>query len=148
MWVYRNIFNLILEYNEYISTWSHVIQRNYGPEKYVCGKFLSNAIACIDPILCFVNKIHMMISSNRNISRVTGHLCGEFTGPRWRPVNSPHKGQWHRALMFSLICIRINGCVNSGEAGDLRRHRAHYDVTVMHIVYFKTVPGVFDPPLG
>ena len=20
------------------------------------------------------------------------------------PVNSPHKGQWHRALMFSLIC--------------------------------------------
>ena len=22
---------------------------------------------------------------------------------RW-PVNSPHKGQWHRALMFSLIC--------------------------------------------
>ena len=21
------------------------------------------------------------------------------------PVNSPHKGQWHRALMFSLICV-------------------------------------------
>ena len=25
----------------------------------------------------------MMTSSNRNIFRVTGHLCGEFTGPRW-----------------------------------------------------------------
>ena len=47
------------------------------------------------------------------------------------PVKSPHKGQWHRALMFSLICTRINGWVNNGEAGDLRRHRAHYDVTVM-----------------
>ena len=25
----------------------------------------------------------MMTSSNGNIVRVTGHLCGEFTGPRW-----------------------------------------------------------------
>ena len=25
----------------------------------------------------------------------------------------------------------MNGWVNNGEAGDLRRHRAHYDVTVM-----------------
>ena len=25
------------------------------------------------------------------------------------PVNFPHKGQWHGALMFSLICARING---------------------------------------
>ena len=47
------------------------------------------------------------------------------------PVNSPHKGQWPGALMFSLICTRINGWINNGEAGDLRRHRVHYDVTVM-----------------
>ena len=47
------------------------------------------------------------------------------------PVNSPHKGQWRGALMFSLICAWINGWVNNGEAGDLRCHRAHYDVTVM-----------------
>ena len=45
-------------------------------------------------------------------------------------VNSPHKGQWRTALMF-LICAWINGWVNSGEAGDLRHHPAHYDVTVM-----------------
>ena len=42
------------------------------------------------------------------------------------PVNSPHKGQWREALMFSFICIWING-----KADDLRRYRAHYDVTVM-----------------
>ena len=47
------------------------------------------------------------------------------------PVNSPHIGQWRGALMFSLICAWINGWVNNREAGDLRRHRAHYDVTVM-----------------
>ena len=27
----------------------------------------------------------MTTSSNGNIFRVTGHLCGEFTGPRWIP---------------------------------------------------------------
>ena len=27
----------------------------------------------------------MMTSSNGNIFRLTGHLCGEFTGPRWIP---------------------------------------------------------------
>ena len=55
-------------------------------------------------------------------------------GIHWSPVNSPHKGQWRGALMFSLICAWINGWVNNREAGDLRRHLAHYDVTVMGIV--------------
>ena len=48
------------------------------------------------------------------------------------PVNSPHKGQWHGASMFSLICAWINDWVNNREAGDLRRHRGHYDVNVMN----------------
>ena len=47
------------------------------------------------------------------------------------PMNSPHTGQWRGTLMFSLICARINCWVNNREAGDLRRHRAHYDVIVM-----------------
>ena len=65
-------------------------------------------------IVCF------MTSSNGNIFCVTRHLCGEFTGDRWNPR------QWRGALMFHLIWI--NGWVNRGDAGDLRRHRAHYDV--------------------
>ena len=47
------------------------------------------------------------------------------------PVKSPHKGQWRGALVFSSICVWINGWVNNREAGDLRRHRTHYDVNVM-----------------
>ena len=47
------------------------------------------------------------------------------------PMNSPHKGQWRRALMFSLISAWINGWVNNRETGDLRRHPVHYDVVVM-----------------
>ena len=46
------------------------------------------------------------------------------------PVNSPHRGQWRGALIFSLICASINGWVNNREVGDLRRYRAHYDVNV------------------
>ena len=52
------------------------------------------------------------------------------------PVNSPNKGQWRGALMLSLICARTNGWENNREAGNLRRHRANYDVTVMAVVPF------------
>ena len=79
----------------------------------------------------------MMTSSIGNIFRVTGHLYGEFTGERGiqrSPVNSPHKDHWHGALMFPLICAWINGWVNNGEPGDLRRHRAHYDVIAVDII--------------
>ena len=56
-------------------------------------------------------------------------LC--VRGIHRRPVDFPHKGQWHGALMFSLICPWTNGGVNNRDADDLRRYRAHYDVTVM-----------------
>ena len=69
-----------------------------------------------------------MTSSNGNTFRVTDLFV---RGIHQSPVNSPHKGQWHRALMFSLICAWINGWVNNRAARDLRRHRFHYDVTVM-----------------
>ena len=58
--------------------------------------------------------------------------CWPFVqGIHRSPVNSAHKGQWRLALMLSLIWAWLNGWVNNGGAGDLRRHRAHYDVTVM-----------------
>ena len=72
----------------------------------------------------------MITSSNGSIIRDLA-LCDLVRGIHWSPVNSPHKGQWHRALMFSLICAWRNGWVKNREAGDLRRRRAHYDVTVM-----------------
>ena len=48
-------------------------------------------------------------------------------------VNSPHKGQWRGALMFSLICSWTNVWVNNRDAGDYRRNQAHYDVIVMNL---------------
>ena len=46
-------------------------------------------------------------------------------------VDSPHKGKWRGALMFSLMCAWTNRWINSGVAGDLRGHLAHCDITVM-----------------
>ena len=64
-------------------------------------------------------------------------------GIHWSPVNSPHKGQWSRALIFSLICC-INGWVNNREAHDLRRHHTHHEVTVMQIQIFQIVEWSSD----
>ena len=52
-------------------------------------------------------------------------------GIHWSPVKTPYKGQWRGSLVFSLICAWMNGWVNNRVASDLRRHRAHYGVTVM-----------------
>ena len=40
----------------------------------------------------------------------------------------------------------INGWVNNGDAGDLRRHRAHYDVIVIFYAYttMSTFPNRHD----
>ena len=52
------------------------------------------------------------------------------------PVNSPHKGQWRGDLML-FICAQTNVWANHPDAGDLRRHRAQYDVTVMFLFIFR-----------
>ena len=62
------------------------------------------------------------------------------------PVTSPHKGRRRGALMFSVICVWINGWVNNREACDLRHHRGHYGANVMrqhrfagHVQYFVAI---------
>ena len=62
----------------------------------------------------------MMTSSNVTFSALLAIRAGNS------PVNSPHKGQWNGALVFSLIGAWMNGWVNNREAGDLRRYRAHH----------------------
>ena len=137
------------------------------------------------------------MTSNWNISRVTGHLWEEFASHRWIPLTKASDAElwcfylictwtklrwfetstrsWWRqcneriyiyiyiynswtndALMlthFIKIWIKIHlisckkmalrtssavvGWVNKREAGDLKRYRAHYDVTVMMVVFFQ-----------
>ena len=72
-----------------------------------------------------------MTLSNGNIFRVTGPLCGEFTGDRWIPRTKASDAElW----CFLWSAPWISGWVNNREAGELGRQRAHYDVIVMHVV--------------
>ena len=84
-----------------------------------------------------------MTSSNGNTFRVTGPLCGELTGRR-SPVAGrrwiPRSKASHAELWCSVIFDWINSWVNNRGAGDLRRHRAHYDTIVM--TYFKTMSTI------
>ena len=45
----------------------------------------------------------MMTSSNGNIFHVTGHLCGEFTGPRWIPRTKASDAE-----LWCLFYLRLN----------------------------------------
>ena len=92
---------------------------------------------CISHIVCmpYDNKLD---SWWRHQMETFSALLAICTGVHRSPVNSPHKGQWRGALMFSLICVWINDWVNNREAGDLRRYRAHYDVIVMLARFYST----------
>ena len=69
-------------------------------------------------------------------------------GIHWSPVDAPHNGQWCRAVMFSLICTWTNSWANNRDASDLRRHSAHYDVTVMIIYEGQMQPRDFNSGNG
>ena len=72
-----------------------------------------------------------MTSSNENMFRGTGFLSGEFTGHRWIPLTKASVAD----LWCFFIWAWINAWVNIREAGDLRRHHARHDVTVMKSGY-------------
>ena len=75
------------------------------------------------PHHCLLNQL------SRRRSNKISKLCVTDLCEGNSPV--PDKGQWRGTLMFSLICVWINGWVNNREVCDLRSHRAHYDVIVM-----------------
>ena len=75
----------------------------------------------VDPIL-----ISMQIDLHKTRCVGNSPVPGEF--PTQRPVTRSFD-------VWSLIYARIHGSVNKGEAGDLRRHRAHYEVTVMRFCW-------------
>ena len=70
----------------------------------------------------------MMMSSNGNIFRVTGPLWGESTGHRWISLT---KTSGEELWSFWVFYLRLNQRLSKRDTGDLRRHRAHYDVTIM-----------------
>ena len=70
-------------------------------------------------------EVSHMTLSNENFSRYWPFVRGIHRSP----MNSPHTGPW-----FLWSTSWINGSANNRETGDLRRHRAHYDVIVMTLI--------------
>ena len=85
-------------------------------------------LACIitwsQPSFLRLSDRRMKFTGWRHQMETFSVLLAFLRGIHRSPVNSPHKGQWRGALMFSFICAWINDWVNNREAGDLRRHRA------------------------
>ena len=87
------------------------------------------------------SRYHMMTSSNINIFRVTGHLCGEFTGDRWIPHTKASD-----AKLWCSFDLRLNKQLSKQSWGwwfealsrPLWRHRndeVYYDVD-RHVFWF------------
>ena len=69
--------------------------------------------------------------------------CPLVRGIHQSTGNSPHNSQWRGALVFSLICTRMNDLANNREAGDLKRHRAYYGVSFMYTTILFGIQTVF-----
>ena len=95
-------------------------------------------------IMGFAQQVYCTTVQSRSIG--TWHFTGHDDVIKWKhfprywpfvrgihrwPVNSPHKWPVTRSFDVPLICASINGWVTNRDAGDLRRHRTHYDVIVM-----------------
>ena len=78
----------------------------------------------------------MMTSSNGNIFRVTGPLWGESTGHRWIIFT--------KASDMELWCFLWSApeqtVPQTIDTGDLGRHCAHYDITVMFFYFIRKLP--------
>ena len=114
---------------------------------YLVRSALQLLIISADCLVC--NNMFRMLSSSSpgaNCWSLVDDMCTHDDVIKWKHfpcywpfvrgiqrslVDFPHKGQWCGALMFSLICAWTNGWANKRDTGDLTRHRAHYDVTVM-----------------
>ena len=94
-------------------------------------------------------RINMMTSSNGNIFRVTGILCGEFTGPDEFPTQRPVTPSFD--VFFDL---RLNKRLSKQPRGwwfetqswSLWRHRNEYKAGIYLVDEFKTLIKSLDCP--
>ena len=99
--------------------------------KYLSTHSIISTFVGHGPVIFLVSIDIKLHSWWRHQMKTFSTLLAICAGKSPDTVNFLHKGRWRGALMCSLICAWTNGSVNNHEAGDLRHHRAHYDVTIM-----------------
>ena len=86
------------------------------------SNFIDTRQQWVDPTLPVRNPLRWRHNDHDSASYHQPHDC--LLNHFQRPVA--------RSFNFSLICAWRNDWINNQDAGDLRRHRAHYNVTVMN----------------
>ena len=119
-WQLKCLFNRLFRLPTKENNSGHWPFIRVGNHQVICGPTrIANMWKCVHAI--------MMTSSNGFFSTLLALCAG----------NSPATGEFPsqrlvtRSLMFPLICAWTNGWVNNRDAGGLRRHGAHHDVTLM-----------------
>ena len=84
---------------------------------YVCySGFIGNGV--------FIDDLHDDVIKWKHFPRYWPFVTGKF------PSQRPATGNFD--LFFDLR-LKKNGCINTRDAGDLRRHHVHHDVIVMRV---------------
>ena len=92
--------------NTYPSTHPLWLSADVGVSQY------DDTILCTSRCQCCPIRLIMMTSSNGNIFRVTGHLCGEFTGDRWIPRTKASDAE-----LWCFLWSWINGWISNRRWG-------------------------------
>ena len=141
VWFWHAVIYFVVSTSVLITTvWYYYIQRaHHMNSSFTAVKHVSRISTAFTAILAFgcgqcvchgfIDKSHDDVIKWKHFPRYWPFVRGIHQSP----VNSPHKGQWRGALMFPLICVWTNTWANNGDAGDLRRYRAHHYVIVMNI---------------
>ena len=99
------------------------------------GQYFPVSKVFCDQLLCFWLTFDWSLFSRQDSGIKWKHFPRYWPfvrGNHRSPGDFPLKGQWRGALVFSLICAWTNGWANNRDAGNLRRHGAYCDVTVIH----------------
>ena len=112
--------------------WRHYGYQTDNSRIMLCFKIINNRSVCWNPAVrksaaSTVDLLHDDVIKWKHFPRYWPFLRGIHRSH----VVSPNKGKWRGALMFPLICAWTNSWANNVDAGDLRHHLTHYDVTVM-----------------
>ena len=91
---------------------------------------ISIANAVDHTVLCYIPIFTGLVSWWRHQMETFSALLAICAGNAPVPGEFPTQRPVTRSLMLSLICVWINSWVSNREAGDFRRYRAHYDVTL------------------
>ena len=124
-------------------TWSRY--RNAYRDLWIMSIVICLLVAILFRVYMLTTLMLKPVSWWRHQMKTFATLLALCAGNSPSPVNSPHKSQWRRALMFALICAWTKGSINNQDTGDLRHHHIHYDITVMCFGTTNSIPWLLMP---